>query len=190
MTLGELFVENRSGWREWLSGNHGTSRGVWLVFYRKGFGTQSLTYEESVREALCFGWIDSIIRKLDGERYARKFTPRRRGSDWSESNRRRVEELASQGLMTPAGRLLVDAAKMDGTWQGSAMPEIPEGVPPELEKALYGNPQARAFFEGLAPSHRKRFVMWVAVAKSPETRRKRARESVALLARGEKLGLR
>jgi uncharacterized protein YdeI (YjbR/CyaY-like superfamily) len=188
--LGELFVEDRSVWREWLAANHGTSCGTWLIFYRKGCGRQSLTYDESVREALCFGWIDSIIRKLDGDRYARKFTPRRQGSGWSESNRRRVEELTARGLMTPAGQRLVDSAKRDGTWLGSGPPEVPEVVPVELEKALHGNPEARAFFESLAPSYRKRFMLWVAMAKSPGTRRKRVLESVALLERGEKLGLR
>ena len=183
-------MHDRSLWREWLAENHVSSGGIWLVFYRKGFGDQSLSYDESVREALCFGWIDSIIRKLNHERYARKFTPRKRDSGWSASNRRRVADLVEQGLMTETGLSLVEEAKRSGSWLGSPVPEVPEEIPGELAEALEASPGAQEFWSGLAPSYRKRFVLWVAMAKREKTRTARVRESIELMEKGEKLGLR
>jgi len=186
----EVYISDRAGWREWLACNHGQSAGVWLVFYRSSTRKPSLAYEEAVEEALCFGWIDSIIRKLDAERYVRKFTPRRRGSNWSESNRRRVFRLLEQDMMTEQGMAAVREAKASGTWLGNDRPAIPDEVPGELAAALVENPPAKTFFENLAPSYRRRFIAWVATAKRDKTRAARVRESITLLEKSEKLGLR
>jgi uncharacterized protein YdeI (YjbR/CyaY-like superfamily) len=156
---------------------------VWLVFYKDHTRVKSIPYEDSVREALCFGWIDSLIQRLDDDRYARKFTPRRPASKWSEINRKRWVELEAAGLLTPAG---LASAPTDNTY--APPPAIPD-LPGYLAEALKANPRAWGFFLELAPTYRRHFVGWIHLAKRPETREKRIRESIALLAAGKKLGL-
>ena len=113
----ELYVKTRVEWRNWLATSHNTVKdGVWLVFYRKGVDRPSLKYEEALLEALCFGWIDSIIKKIDDETYVRKFTLRKADSHWSESNRKRVRKLIEDGQMTESGLEKVRAAKVSGKW--------------------------------------------------------------------------
>jgi uncharacterized protein YdeI (YjbR/CyaY-like superfamily) len=166
-----------------LAEQHPSSGGVWLVFHKEHTGVAAIPYEDAVREALCFGWIDSLIRRLDDDRYARKFTPRQAANKWSEINRRRWAELQSAGLLAPAGLAAAPTGRTD-----APLPAIPE-VPADLAGALVADPQAGAFFAGLAPTYRGNFVMWIHMAKRPETREKRLRESIALLAAGKKLGL-
>jgi len=101
--LATLEVRNRSQWRRWLNKHHASSPGVWLVFYKDHTGVKSILYEDSVRDALCFGWIDSLIKRLDHDRYVRKFTPRKPASKWSDINRKRWTELKASGLLTPSG---------------------------------------------------------------------------------------
>jgi uncharacterized protein YdeI (YjbR/CyaY-like superfamily) len=176
-------------WREWLKANHGTEDGVWLVFPRKHAGSQVLDYEMALEEALCFGWIDGLIKKLDEDHYARKFTPRRPGSKWSELNKQRIERLIASGRMRPEGEAVISAARIDGSWDKPDRPPVMEEVPQEFQQALQKNPRARATFEALAPSYRKHYLLWVGTAKRPETRQKRILEAIRLLEAGEKLGL-
>ena len=182
--LETLDVRTARQWRAWLEKHHASSPGVWLVFPKGHTGQESLAYEDSVREALCFGWIDSLIKRLDDERYARKFTPRRPGSKWSDINRRRWAELKAAGRLTAAG---LAAAPTDNAY--APPPAIPD-LPPYFAEALDANPMAWASFQELAPTYRRRFVGWIHTAKRPETREKRMREAIALLAAGKKLGLR
>jgi uncharacterized protein YdeI (YjbR/CyaY-like superfamily) len=107
---------SRAELREWLEANHATSDGVWLAVGKKGNTFTTLTYDDAVEEALCFGWIDSVTGRLDDARYKLRFTPRRRGSGWARSNKARVAKLAEQGLLTPAGIAVIEAAKADGSW--------------------------------------------------------------------------
>ncbi len=187
----QLHISTRGKWRKWLAENHNKEPcGIWLVFYRKETGRGSLEYEEALEEALCFGWIDSILKKLDDARYCRKFTPRKDTSQWSPSNRRRVAELMKKGAMTEFGLAKIEAAKRCGNWEMDARPVIKLEVPEELSEALARNKKAKAFFEKLAPTYRKQFIGWIVTAKRPETRLKRLKESLVLLGRGEKLGLR
>jgi uncharacterized protein YdeI (YjbR/CyaY-like superfamily) len=182
--------EKRDDWRKWLAKNHAAEqRGVWLDFYRKGTGRPTLQYEESVEEALCFGWIDSIIKKIDEQRYCRKFTPRRPGSVWSSANKRRVARLISSKKMTRPGLAVVEEAKRSGGWETAPASATKLELPAELSEALRGNKKARRHFDELASSYRRHFVGWVATARRAETRARRARESVALLEQGKKLGL-
>jgi uncharacterized protein YdeI (YjbR/CyaY-like superfamily) len=153
------------------------------VFHKNHTGVTSIPYEESLREALCFGWIDSLIKRLDADRYARKFTPRRPTSKWSDVNRKFWAELKAAGLLTKAG---LAAAPTDNTY--APRPAIPD-LPAYIAKALKANPKAWTFFQELAPGYRRHFVGWIHTAKRPETREKRIRESIALLAAGKKLGL-
>lgn len=186
-----LEITDRDAWRIWLSSNHCRSDGVWLVFRRASTGASAMPYEDAVEEALCFGWIDSIVRRLDEGRYARKFTPRRPGSRWSELNRVRVRKVIGEERMTPAGMALVEEAKASGEWgRAGTRPSFPlEEVPIELSEALEGDAAAEAFFDSLPASCRKRYVLWIVSAKRSETRLRRAAEAAAMLAAGERLGL-
>jgi uncharacterized protein YdeI (YjbR/CyaY-like superfamily) len=178
-----LEVRNRQQWRTWLGKHHASSPGVWLVFYKDHTGVKSMPYEESVREALCFGWIDSLIKRLDDDRYARKFTPRKPTSKWSDINRKRWAELKAARVLAAAG---LAAAPTGNTY--APLPAIPD-LPAYIAKALKANPKAWGFFQQLAPTYRRHFVGWIHTAKRPETREKRIRESLALLAAEKKLGL-
>jgi len=177
-------ARTRRQWRTWLEKNHASNPGVWLVYYKDHTGIECVSYEDSVLEALCFGWVDSLIRRLDEDRYARKFTPRKLSSNWSDSNRKRWAELQAAGLLAPAG---LAAAPTANTYP--PRPVIPE-MPDYFGAALKANSKARAFFQELSPTDRRPFVAWVHTAKRPETRERRLREALGLLAAGKKLGLR
>ncbi|MBT3375403.1 MAG: hypothetical protein HN742_14425 [Lentisphaerae bacterium] len=189
--MNELRVNTRKQWREWLVDNHARKKGVWLVFHKKHTGIEDVPYEETVEEALCFGWIDSIIKRLDDDRYARKYTPRNSGSNWSKLNKDRVEKMLKAGLVTDDGLRLINEAKASGEWeQQRGRPQLPPPVmPEELRDALAENPHAKEYFLALAPSYRKDYVLWVGMAKRAETRQRRAREAIGKLSRGERLGL-
>jgi uncharacterized protein YdeI (YjbR/CyaY-like superfamily) len=185
----QLYFKNRKEWRDWLRRNHNKNNGVWLVFYKKHTGKASLEYDDAVEEALCYGWIDSIIKKIDDDKYVRKLTPRKTDSKWSEQNKKRVKKLQKQGLMTKAGALKVDEARNSGLWDKSANLQTSIEMPFELKTALEKNKKARKFFDTLAPSYKKQFIGWITFAKRQETRDRRVKESMTLLERGEKLGM-
>jgi uncharacterized protein YdeI (YjbR/CyaY-like superfamily) len=153
------------------------------VFYKAHTGVKSVPLEDMVREALCFGWIDSLVKRLDDDRYAVKVTPRKPASKWSDINRKRWAELEAAGLLTPAG---IAVAPTSNTY--APRPVIPI-LPAYIGKALKANPAAWKFFRELAPTHRRNYVVWIHMAKQPETRARRIRESISLLAAGKKLGL-
>ena len=153
------------------------------MFHKDHTGVRSIPYEDSVREALCFGWIDSLIKRLDSDRYARKFTPRQPTSTWSDINRRRWVELKAAGLLTAAG---LAAAPTDNTY---APPQAIPDLPAYIATALKADPKAWSSFQKLAPTYRRHFVGWIHSAKRPDTRERRIRGSIALLAAGKKLGL-
>jgi uncharacterized protein YdeI (YjbR/CyaY-like superfamily) len=183
-------VENRNAWRDWLAENHNKETEIWLVFYKKGTGKESVHYEDAVEEALCFGWIDSIIKKIDEKKYVRKFTPRNEDSKWSQLNIKRVEKMIKVGLMTDQGLKLVQAAKENGSWANPTQrPKLEFTILPEFEAALNNNTKARETFDALAPTYQKQYLGWIEVAKREETRKKRILESIRYLERGEKLGL-
>jgi uncharacterized protein YdeI (YjbR/CyaY-like superfamily) len=182
--------KSRGAWRRWLEKNHGEAGEVWLVFYKRHTGKPTLSYNDAVEEALCFGWIDGIKKSVDAERYMHRFTPRKPGSKWSESNKRRVARLVEAGLMAPAGEKAVAEAKASGNWDAPARPDIDLSTPPELDARLSKDPKAAAFFESLAPSYRRQFIAWIASAKRADTRKRRADEALALLRAGQKLGMR
>jgi uncharacterized protein YdeI (YjbR/CyaY-like superfamily) len=156
---------------------------VWLVFHKAHTGVTSLPYEDFVRAALCFGWIDSLVRRLDDDRFAIKVTPRKPASKWSDINRRRWMELNRAGLLQPAG---LAAAPTAHTY--AAKPTIPE-LPRYIAQAIKADRKAWSFFQKLPRAERRNFVVWIYLAKRPETRERRIRESIALLGAGKKLGL-
>lgn len=176
-----LYPTSRASWREWLTANHGSTTGVQLVMDTKASGSQRLSLDEAVEEAICFGWIDSTLRPRDDRRFAVTFTPRRRGGTWSQTNKARVESLVERGLMTDAGLRAVTAARQDGSW--SALDDIERLlVPEDLARALADNPQAQRNFDSFTASAKKTTLWWVESAKRPATRASRIAESVRLAA--------
>lgn len=174
----EVLATTRAEWREWLTRNHETSTGIWLVTYKKASGKPHLSYDELVEEALCFGWIDSKGNKADAERTKLLLTPRKRGSGWSRPNKERIGRLLAAGLMMPAGLARIEAAKTDGSW--TLLDDIEAMVvPDDLESALRADAEARAGWERFTPSVKKPLLQWIAFAKRPETRAKRVAETVA-----------
>ena len=173
----------REEWRAWLEANHATSPGVWLAIGKKGSTVTTLTYEEAVREALAFGWIDSVVNRLDAERFKQLMTPRKKGSIWARSNKQRVEQLIAEGRMTPAGREVIEAAKADGSWYSLDDVEALL-VPEDLATALAADPPAAANFDAFSASARKMILYWIAEAKRPETRAKRIGQTVAAAREG------
>lgn len=186
-----LRVKTRNDWRGWLIKHHANESEIWLVFHKAHTGQLNIPYGETVEEALCFGWIDGLIRRLDDNRYARKYTPRRLGSVWSEANKRRVEKVLAEGRMTDAGLVFVREAKASGEWnRRRARPAMPtDELPIELSEALETHPTALGTFRALAPTYQKQYILWIATAKRSETRQRRTREALEKLERGERLGL-
>lgn len=185
--LKTLSAKDRKTWRAWLSKNHATQKGIWLVFYKKHTGKPTVSYEDAVQEALCYGWIDSTVRTIDEERYMQLFTPRKAGSNWSDLNKRRVKKLIEQGSMTGTGLRKIEEAKKDGSWRNLDAVEKLK-IPPDLLKALSSNSKTKKNFEGLSPSRKKQFLWWIESAKTTGTRQKRIAETVLLVAENRMLG--
>lgn len=186
-----LEVADRVAWRTWLAENYDRVSEIWLVYYKRSSGIDSIKYEASVEEALCFGWVDSIIKRIDEQKYARKFTPRKPESNWSPSNIRRVEKMIAAGQMTAHGLALVEAAKQSGSWHNPAVrPALDLTMPDAFARALEENLQAKETFDSLTKTYQKQYLTWIVTAKRPETKSRRIEESVRLLAEGKKLGLR
>jgi uncharacterized protein YdeI (YjbR/CyaY-like superfamily) len=182
----ELLVRDAQAWRAWLEARHGEEPEVWLVLAKKGTTEPtSLTYDQALEEALCFGWIDGQMRRRDEATSLQRFTPRRSRSTWSKRNVGIAERLIAERRMHPAGLAEVERAKADGRWEaayaGAATIEVPE----DLRKALAAEPKARAMFERLNGQNRYAVLYRITTAKRPETRARRIDQFVAMLARGE-----
>jgi uncharacterized protein YdeI (YjbR/CyaY-like superfamily) len=181
----KIHFADREAWRSWLENHHRAQKGIWLVFYKKHTGRPTLNYDDAVEEAICFGWIDGLIKRLDEERCARIFTPRAARSTWSALNIRRAKKMIREGRMIPVG--LKTFRQFRG--RHSCVSRADPNPPPELLGSLRANATAFAYFCTLAPSHRRRYVGWILDAKRPETRVRRLEEALALLEKGQKLGL-
>ncbi len=178
---------DRESWRRWLEA-HGTSEAeVWLVYYKAGSGRTTISYLDSLEEALCFGWVDSIIQKIDEEKYARKFTPRRAGSKWSELNKHLVAKLIREGRMTEAGLAKVEFVLGEAPKARPKRPSLP--LPDWLKEEFMKSPAAWVNFQKLAPSHQRNYIGWISDAKREETRQKRIRYAIERLEKGLQLGL-
>ena len=173
-------------WQAWLE-EHGDADGVLLKIAKKGSGIPSITYAEAVEVALCHGWIDGQMRRLDEQYYVQKFTPRRARSMWSKLNRAKAEALIESGKMRPAGLREVERAKADGRWDAAYDSPSTASVPDDLRRALDENEAARAFFATLDGNNRYAILHRLQGAKRPETRARRIEKFVAMLAAGEKI---
>ncbi len=174
-------------WRQWLAEHHDSESEVWLVFHKLHTGVTSIDYKDALDEALCFGWVDSLVKRLDDRRYARKFTPRRPDSRWSTINRRRYAALKASGRLKPPG---INRAPTERSY--APLPpryKMPSKVPAYIQTALRKNPAALRNFEALAPSHRRRYLGWIESAKHDETKARRLKEAIRLLTAGKALGL-
>jgi uncharacterized protein YdeI (YjbR/CyaY-like superfamily) len=179
-----LDIRTRRAWRTWLRKHHATTTAVWLIFHKLHTAVECLEYEDAIEEALCFGWVDSLVKRLDEDRFARKFTPRKPNSKWSTINRRRYEKVKSLGLLEPPG-----LARSPTSRSGDA-PIVDVAKPPaDFKRALKENPAALARYNGLASSYRRGILGWIGTAKKEETRQKRIRQVIDKLASGQKLGL-
>lgn len=181
---------NREQWRNWLEENHAKQNEVWLVFSKQHTGKPSLSYNDAVEEALCFGWIDGVKRSIDEDHYMHRFTPRKSDSEWSESNKARAQRMLNADKMTPAGEKSIQLAKKNGRWTRRANVRTDFSMPPELNQQLKKNAKAAAFFASLAPSYQRQYIAWIANAKRPETKQRRLDEAIKLLMNGKKLGMR
>ncbi|MFW9263944.1 hypothetical protein A4S05_14140 [Nostoc sp. KVJ20] len=168
---------SREEWRKWLETNHRTCFGVWLIYYKVKSGKPSVRYSEAVKEALCFGWIDSKVKSLDEERYMQIFTPRKPKSVWSKLNKQYIEELIEQGLISTVGLEKIEAAKQDGSWNSLDAIEALI-IPFDLKQALEANTTAKEYFEAFNNSSKKNILYWIDSAKRPETRLKRIEQTV------------
>ena len=182
-----FYAKTREEWRAWLEENFDKKKEIWLIYYKKHTGKPNVSYDESVEEALCFGWIDGILKRIDDERYTRRFTPRRKGSVWAPSNVKRVADMIKEGKMTDAGLAIIPKAVLEGKAMGYT-PVIPDDipVPEDLEKVLAMNEKARDTWDSFASSHRKQYLYWINDAKGDDTKARRISKLVKMLEAGEK----
>lgn len=173
-----VFFKDRGVWRKWLQKNHDMSSEIWIIAFKRHTGKQSMSYEEALEEAICYGWIDSRLRRIDDERHTWRFAPRKPDSIWSLSNRRRAERLIMEGRMTAPGMAKIEAAKKSGEWHKAYRPSKPPRMPKDLREALMQDELALRNFRGFARSYRHTYIFWVTSAKREETRRRRIREVV------------
>jgi len=184
-TLPVRLFETRRDWEAWLEKNHAKADEIWVKFARKDSGVRCVARGDALGVALCYGWIDGQTAKVDETFWLQRFTPRRPRSKWSRINCRRVEELASQGLMKPAGLKEVEAAKRDGRWERAYESQLTITVPDDLQKALNRNPRAKKFFATLDSQNRYAILYRLQDARRPETRARRIEKFVAMLGEGK-----
>lgn len=185
-----LYVTNREAWRAWLEAHHASEKVVWLIFYKKSSGQAGIAYDEAVEEALCYGWIDSIVKKVDEERRAQKFTPRKPKSNWSESNKQRVRKLIEAGRMTEAGLAKIGSALENVEPKPEIIqPKPAPAIQSELEEALANNQKASENFDRFTPAYKALALKWITAAKKAETRARRIEEFIQLTADNKKIGL-
>jgi uncharacterized protein YdeI (YjbR/CyaY-like superfamily) len=182
-----VHLEDRAAWRRWLERHHATAKGVWLVSWRTQTGKPRLDYDALVEEALCFGWIDGHQKPVDDERIMQLLTPRRPGSAWASSNRKRVASLEQADAMAEAGRRVVEAAKADGSWSRYDSADALE-IPTDLKAVLATNAAAVRNFDAFTDAAKRAILRWLIDAKRPETRAKRIAETVRLAAQNERAG--
>jgi uncharacterized protein YdeI (YjbR/CyaY-like superfamily) len=181
-----ISFETPSQWAEWLAANHAESKGVWLRMFKKGTGIASLNYAEALDEALCYGWIDGQKNKYDERSWLQRFTPRRARSIWSKINTGHVEQLIAAGKMKPAGMKEIEAAKLDGRWQKAYDSHKNMTIPADFLKELEKDAPAKAFFATLNKANLYAIAFRLQTAKKAETREKRMKQILEMLAKGEK----
>jgi len=186
----KLYVTNRDDWRTWLEKNHDTKKEVWLIYYKKHTGKPRIPYDAAVEEALCFGWIDRTVKRINDEKYARKLTPRNAKSKWSELNIKRTKKMIREARMTEAGLAKCKEALKSGGKESKTKPSKKKLViPPDLKEALVKIRKAWENFNSFAPSYKRQYIGWVTSARKEETREKRINRVVEWAAQNKKPGM-
>jgi len=185
--LPPLPFESKKKWADWLAKQHDKSAGVWLKIAKKASGIPSITYEEALEKALCYGWIDGQKKGFDDKYWLQKFTPRGPKSIWSKINTEKAERLIASGEMKPAGLKAIKAAKQDGRWEAAYSSQKNISVPEDFQAALDSNKKAKAFFATLNSVNRYAILFRIQTAKKAETRARRIQQFIEMLGRGEKL---
>ncbi len=181
----EFYFKNRTEWREWLLKNHNLSKGIYLIFYKLSSGEKTMRWEESVQEALCFGWIDSTVKKINNEKRKQLFTPRKSKSGWSKLNKTYAKELIKSNLMHPSGLQKIKFAKKDGSWSSRDAAENLI-IPNNLKKEFNKNKIAFVNFQAFNKSYKKSYLYWLCSAKREDTQKKRIIEIIKLCERNIK----
>lgn len=182
-----LYVTRRQEWRSWLQKHHNAKKEIWLIYYKKHTGKPRIPYDDAVEEAICFGWIDTTVKRIDDEKFAQKFTPRQEKSQWSELNKKRARKMMKEGRMTKAGlakiKKLLKSDK-EGLKPKLAKKKLP--MPSDLKKALERNKKAWKNFQNFAPSYQQLYIGWIISAKKEETRTRRTKRAVKMAAENKK----
>jgi uncharacterized protein YdeI (YjbR/CyaY-like superfamily) len=181
-----LYAPNAAAWRRWLIRHHNSSSEIWLEFPKKHTGKPCASYEDALDEALCYGWIDSIVKRLDDNTYLRKFTPRTNAAKWSPKNLNRMRELIAQERVTAPGLAVLGVPLERAPVASAAKPAAPPGFPEFVREAIEKNPKAAAFWATLAPSYRRRYLGWITAAKKEESRRARLARVIGFLEENRK----
>lgn len=185
--LPTLPFESKKKWWDWLARQHDKSRGVWLQLAKKDSGISSVTYEEALDIALCYGWIDGQKKSFDDKYWLQKFTPRGPKSIWSKINTEKAEKLIASGEMKPAGLKAIEAARQDGRWEAAYSSQKNMSVPEDFQAALDKNKKAKAFFVKLNSVNRYAILFRIQTARKAETHARRIQQFIEMLERGEKL---
>ena len=181
----EVHLTTTAEWHDWLAANHDRGEGVWLVSYKPRTGKQAIDYEDAICEALCYGWIDATYRRIDDERGALWWSPRRKGSLWARTNKARVSRLEAEGRMTSAGRAVIERAKADGSWT-LLEPVEDLVVPDDLAAALAERPGAEQRWAAFPPTAQRAYLLWVYSAKRETTRSTRVTQTADAVAQGRR----
>ena len=181
----QLFFADLFEWREWLSKNHNKVKFIWMIYYKKHTKMKCISRKDALQEALCWGWIDSLVKRIDDDRYVLKFTPRTNHNKWSEVNKQHIRELLAANRMTEFGLAKVDLKLLHEKSESKKELSIPEYVVNKLKK----HEKAKIFFDQLAPSHQRTFIGWIDSAKREETKLRRLALAIDLLNSGKKLGM-
>jgi uncharacterized protein YdeI (YjbR/CyaY-like superfamily) len=182
-----LAFANKKKWSDWLAKQHEKSSGIWLKLAKKDSGIPSVTYDEAVDAALCYGWIDGQKKGYDDKYWLQKFTPRGPKSIWSRINTEKAERLIASGEMKPAGMTAIESARQDGRWEAAYASQKNSSIPEDFQAALDQNAKAKAFFSTLKSAERYSILFRIHNAKRPETRARRIQQFVEMLERNEKV---
>jgi len=180
-----LFFETSSDWQRWLAKHVSDTQGIWIKFAKKAVGVQSISYDEALDVALCYGWIDGLVNRLDEHYYLQRFTPRRAKSTWSKRNIAKVAELTKAGKMQPSGLAEVERAKQDGRWATAYDSPSTMTIPKDFQQALDAHPRAKAFFATLNKTNKYAFLWRIQTATKPETRQARITKTTETLSHSE-----
>ena len=173
MDLQTIQPKDAGEWRDWLTPNHNKTNHIWVLFYRKSLKKKGMSYEDAVDEAISFGWIDGKLKKVDADRFALRFSPRKAKSVWSKINKNRAKELIEKGRMTASGFATIEQAKKIGSWDSAYTNLVRDILPADLESALRENVAAWRNFQNFANSYWNQYVGWITAAKTEETRKTR-----------------